>query len=108
MVNFKIPKFRSEKHLRFIRSLPCMVCLSFGSEAAHIRIFTDGGTSLKPSDHYTVPLCHRDHQRQHNVGELTFWGGEETVRKLIDFAVSLVNSDFDTAKQQIILKTWRK
>lgn len=108
MVNFKTPKFRSPKHLRFIRSLPCLICFSSASEAAHIRMFTDGGASLKPSDNYTVPLCHRDHLRQHNVGELTFWGGEEMVRKLIQFALTLVDADLDTAKQQIFSKSWRK
>jgi hypothetical protein len=28
----------------------------------------------KPSDRYTVPLCRRCHDRQHQVGEVTFWG----------------------------------
>jgi hypothetical protein len=39
----------------------------------HIRIGTDGGTGLKPSDRYTVPGCNRCHHRQHQIGERTFW-----------------------------------
>ena len=36
---------------------------------------TDGGTGMKPSDKYAVPLCQIPcHDRQHHVGELTFWG----------------------------------
>lgn len=65
---------RSPKHLEFVRSLPCCVCLNPESVAAHIRIGTDGGMGLKPSDFYTVPLCHACHTKQHNKGERTFWG----------------------------------
>jgi len=66
------------KHLEFIRQLPCVVCgkrNDFGSpvQAAHIRCGTDGGTAIKPSDRYTVPLCEQCHAKQHRVGELTFW-----------------------------------
>lgn len=90
MSNFKTKKFRSEKHLKFVRSLPCLIHGTTPSEAAHIRTFTDGGTGLKPSDHFTVPLCSKCHREQHHEGEITFWGGEEVVRNLIVFAQSLV------------------
>lgn len=42
-------------------------------EVAHIRIGTDGGTSLKPSDYFTVSLCKLCHAEQHSIGERTFW-----------------------------------
>jgi hypothetical protein len=29
---------------------------------------------MKPSDRYTVSLCHECHMRQHRLGELRFWG----------------------------------
>ncbi len=66
------------KHLEFIRQLPCVVCgirpiQCFASDPAHVRCGTDGGTSLKPSDRYTVPLCRGCHDTQHAHGELTFW-----------------------------------
>lgn len=66
---------RSAEHLAFVRRLPCVVCFKDGpSEAAHVRNKTDGGTGLKPSDRFTVPLCMEHHAEQHNRGELTFWG----------------------------------
>ena len=41
-------------------------------EAAHVRIGTDGGMGLKPSDAWAIPLCAAHHARQHLVGEETF------------------------------------
>ena len=69
---------RSPGHLAFIRCLPCVGCgRSAPSESAHIRIGTDGGMGLKPSDRYCVPLCGGFtpccHVVQHAVGERTFW-----------------------------------
>lgn len=64
---------KAEKHLRFIRNLPCLVCGAYGSEACHIRYGTGGGMGLKPHDKFTVPLCHDHHMLQHSVGEVSFW-----------------------------------
>ncbi len=89
MTNFKTPKFRSKKHLEFIRSLPCIRCGCSPSQAAHIRKGTDGGISLKPSDNFTVPLCHKHHQEQHKLGEVSFHFDMDMViglsSKLYDF-----------------------
>lgn len=77
-------------------------------------MFTDGGTSLKPSDNYTVPLCHKCHQEQHQIGELAFWGSEEKIRALIKFTNALVGCGasgkygHDVATKWIITKLWRK
>jgi hypothetical protein len=65
-------------HLAFIRKLSCVRCgTPWRIEAAHVRIGTDGGTGLKPSDCYAVPLCGECHTTgigaQHRCGELTFW-----------------------------------
>jgi hypothetical protein len=64
---------RSPKHLAFIRRLPCVACSATPCEAAHVRIGTDGGMGLKPSDKFTVPLCATHHRLQHDQGERTFW-----------------------------------
>jgi hypothetical protein len=61
-------------HLAFIRALPCAACgTAAPSEAAHVRTGTDGGIGIKPSDRHTLPLCPADHQRQHKIGETSFW-----------------------------------
>lgn len=65
---------RRVQHLAFVRQLPCVACgKAAPSEAAHVRTETDGGTGMKPSDRYAVPLCADCHAKQHRIGELTFW-----------------------------------
>ena len=63
------------RHRKFIRSLACSVasltCTS-RIECAHVRHETDGGTGLKPSDWWTIPLCSWHHGVQHTLGESTF------------------------------------
>ncbi len=68
---------RSVLHLAFVRSIG--ICLACGTRcatvAAHVRSGSDGGMGTKPSDKYAVPLCQIPcHEKQHRVGELTFWG----------------------------------
>jgi hypothetical protein len=73
------PRERNEKHLKFIRSLPCCICGGIDVEAAHIRVGSinhdkaSTGMAEKPSDRWTVPLCNRHHREQHTMAELDFW-----------------------------------
>lgn len=65
---------RSEKHRRFIASLPCVKTLSSGQcQAAHIRhgYFAMG---MKPPDSRCVPLSWQEHGKQHQIGEKEYWG----------------------------------
>ena len=65
---------RRLEHLAFVRQLPCVVCgKAAPSEAAHVRSGSDGGTGMKPSDRYSVPLCADCHVLQHQFGEQRFW-----------------------------------
>ena len=68
---------RDNKHLKFIRQLECVLCGSPFVEAAHLRIGTDGATSMKPSDCWVLPLCSPHHRLQHQIGERTFWEGRD-------------------------------
>ena len=57
---------RSPAHLRFIRSLPCVVCLRTRAiEAAHVG---RRGLGQKCSDLDTLPLCSAHHREQHRIG----------------------------------------
>ena len=72
------------KHRKFIRTFACPACVQEGDisapagdprrriECAHVRIGTDGGTSLKPSDFWTIPLCEHHHRESHQIGEPEF------------------------------------
>jgi hypothetical protein len=69
---------RSPAHRAWVRGHCCMACgSSAGIECAHVRVGTDGGVGIKPSDKWTVPLCRDCHARQHQIGEESFekqWG----------------------------------
>jgi len=63
------------EHLVWVRSLPCSTaapgCTS-PCHAHHVRLGTDGGTGIKPSDKWTVPLCAAHHQELHDHGARSF------------------------------------
>jgi hypothetical protein len=75
------PRERDNKHLDYIRSLPCCICGDdTATEAAHIRTgsLENGklhtGMAEKPSDRWAVPLCGKHHREQHAFGnELEWW-----------------------------------
>jgi len=67
---------RSKKHKRFVNWLPCAARSEYcegNTEAAHIRMASDGGMGMKPGDDNIVPLCRRHHEMQHQQGEHPFW-----------------------------------
>jgi hypothetical protein len=67
---------RAVTHLAFVREIGiCLACGAVGPcQAMHIRNRTDGGMGLKPSDRFSAPGCFACHDRQHKIGEETFWG----------------------------------
>lgn len=75
----KEPRQRDERHLDYIRSLPCCICGGIDTEAAHLRVGStehnkrSTGMSEKPSDKWALPLCNRHHREQHSMDELKFW-----------------------------------
>jgi hypothetical protein len=79
-LRFREPRIKSEKHLKFVRGLSCVVCHdNTSTEAAHVRFACNEtgkrqtGKSEKPSDKWTVPLCGRHHRDQHSMNEQEFW-----------------------------------
>ena len=72
------PERRFPTHLQWIRTRACSVpgCENRQIEAAHVRLGLpageQGGTGMKPSDIWTIPLCARCHFAQHTMGEETF------------------------------------
>jgi hypothetical protein len=71
-------RFRSQRHLSHIRSHACVVCdASAPIEAAHVRIGSGAGMGQRPHDFFATSLCKDCHQRQHTVGERTFWQGKD-------------------------------
>lgn len=76
----RMPRERDQKYLAAIRQLPCLICGKCPcGEAAHIRMADlflgkpPTGMGEKPSDKWTVPLCHLHHMEQHQHGERIWW-----------------------------------
>ncbi len=74
------PRERDNRHLAFVRRLPCAACGIAGPcDAAHLRAGDIAigkrhtGKAEKPSDRWTMPLCRPCHERQHSGAELAFW-----------------------------------
>src|SRR4051794_12145742 len=61
-------------HRAWVRRHYCCVpeCKRLPIECAHVRIGTDGGTGMKPSDRWAISLCAHHHREQHRQGEATF------------------------------------
>lgn len=70
----RAPKREWPKHRKWVRGHKCLVlpCGNRDIECAHVRAGTDGGTALKPSDWWCVPLCDFHHNLQHQIGEPLF------------------------------------
>lgn len=99
---------KNNKHLDYIRSLPCVVCGdNTTTEAAHVRMselslakrYT--GKSEKPSDCWTLPLCGKHHREQHHMGEAAFWEKYEINPFVVCMALYVCSGEF-LAGEQII------
>lgn len=72
------PQIRNASHLSWVRGHCCAIEGRNGHEcagkieAAHVRLGTDGGMGVKPSDSWTLSLCTAAHAEQHNIGEPAF------------------------------------
>jgi hypothetical protein len=109
----RMPREHDEKHLRFIASLPCLLCPARDVQAAHVRYadlsvgkpFTGGQT--KPDDKFTVPLCCEHNRLQHA------WGSERDWWKLaeidpIKIALALYAVSGDEARGEMIVSSCRE
>ncbi len=93
------------KHRKFIRTFACPACVQEGDisapagdprrriECAHVRIGTDGGVSLKPSDWFCWPACSHHHAEQHSIGEPAFEAKYGLKLKAIALKYARLSSD---------------
>jgi hypothetical protein len=104
----KRPRQHANKHLEWIRTLPCVVTgAKTNIEAAHIR-YADAryakravGTGEKPDDKWAVPLHRVPHQEQHSMSEEAFWAMQGLDPVMIAAALWACSGD-DEAGEQII------
>ena len=53
---------RSKAHLRFVATMPCVVCGLQPVEVHHVKHLQPRARGLKVSDEFTVPLCQGHHR----------------------------------------------
>jgi hypothetical protein len=66
-------RVRDADHLRFVASLPCLVCGRTPCHAHHIRFAQPRALGAKVSDEFTVPLCFLHHRSLHDNGSEEHW-----------------------------------
>ena len=65
-------RFKSQKHLSFIRDKACIVCNTKHAIQAHHLLKPwkgERGMGMKSSDHNVIPLCFTHHHELHNTGD---------------------------------------
>ena len=72
-------RLRDGTHLRFVASLPCLVCGRTPSQAHHLRFAQLRSMGSKVSDEWTVPLCITHHRSLHDVGIEEDWWREQEI-----------------------------
>ena len=82
---FSAPKrIRDEHHLKFIASLPCLVCGRTPSQAHHLRFAQPRAMGKKVSDEWVVPLCLIHHRALHDMGSEETWWQEHHIDALTE------------------------
>jgi hypothetical protein len=74
--NAQIPeprRVRDKEHLRFVASLPCLVCGRAPGQPHHLRFAQPRAMGAKPGDQWVVPLCNTHHKALHGAGNEQIW-----------------------------------
>ncbi len=79
-----LKRIRDEPHLKYIASLPCLVCGRILSQAHHLRFAQPRAMGKKVSDEYVVPLCVLHHRALHDVGSEETWWQEHHIDALTE------------------------
>jgi len=77
MLLSKYKNHRNPKYLIWLRKRKCSASGDHADVAHHVRLGTNGGQGLKPSDYFCIPLKNEYHTgglwALHNIGEETFF-----------------------------------
>lgn len=71
---------RSKAHLRFVATMPCVICSKQPVEVHHCKFVQPRARGLKVSDEFTIPLC-PDHHREVEAasGWEEFWWASQHI-----------------------------
>lgn len=97
----KRPRRTDEAHLKWLRTLPCIITGKRPVEAAHVRYADpsyakrETGKSEKPDDRWAIPLCPEKHREQHAMNERAFWDKHNIDPCKVALALYAVSGDDD-------------
>jgi DNA recombination protein Rad52 len=66
-------RVRDKEHLRFVASLPCLVCGRAPGQPHHTVFAQRRAMGSKPGDQWVVPLCNTHHRALHDAGNERVW-----------------------------------
>jgi DNA recombination protein Rad52 len=66
-------RLRDPEHLRYVASLPCLICARTPAQAHHLRFAQPRSLGSKASDEWAVPLCFIHHRSLHDAGDEELW-----------------------------------
>ncbi|MDB5411571.1 MAG: hypothetical protein JWL84_6483, partial [Rhodospirillales bacterium] len=80
-------RLRDATHLRFVATLPCIVCGRTPSHAHHLLFAQPRAMGRKVSDEWTVPLCLLHHRALHDRGNEGQWWKEQRIDAIVEAEV---------------------
>ena len=66
-------RIRAPEHLKWVATLPCLICQRQPSDAHHLKRVQPNAMGRKPGDQWVVPLCRIHHRALHDAGDETRW-----------------------------------
>ena len=102
------PRIHDERHLAWVRRLPCLICKNeVETEACHVRMADpsigklNSGLGQKPHDYFVVPLCGAHHRRQHMQNEREWWAAHNVDPVKLALMLFAVSGDHQEAERII-------
>jgi len=108
------PRVKDAAYLRFIRTLPCVIC-GAQAEAAHLKFSSakygklHPGIGTRPDDKWCLPLCPEHHRlgsaSQHATGDEEGWWAAHGIDPCA-LAIAIYDARSDRHRAMEIIATW--
>lgn len=73
-------RIRAPEHLKWVATLPCLICQRQPSDAHHLKRVQPNAMGRKTGDQWVVPLCRIHHRALHDAGDETSWWEEKNIK----------------------------
>ena len=111
---YKYSHHRNTKYLAWLRSQSCIVSGQKAEVTHHVRLGTNGGKGLKPSDYFCIPLIEEFHttgqNAVHRIGEESFLSTysidkEKMFQGFLKSYVAFTFGDIELAESKSVMKS---